>query len=122
MVEKGWDKLSEEEREAFSDLAYSVIEPSNSIRFNFPTLIFRFQMAIDILRGQQETILEAALSVQRLVDAILNAIEQENPEYQKHIAESVEEVLSNPQAGSIVPSGGTRDWLRHLSDQALSEV
>ncbi|WP_257237100.1 hypothetical protein [Nostoc sp. 'Peltigera malacea cyanobiont' DB3992] len=57
-----------------------------------------------------------------LVDTILDAVERQDPSYQAVLSDTLEQLYSGTIQGKELKTEETRDWLRSISDRAISEV
>jgi hypothetical protein len=74
------------------------------------------------LKGEQEAFFDYVVAHRRLTNAILAAIERENPAYQKAFSEAVEGAFSDLEHSKALTPEDTLDQLRPLSDEALREL
>ena len=114
-VESSWASLPPEVRETLKRLVYKIIEPPRGLGPFIEGLIDRVALATLALRGKDDALLDYLRSIRRLVDAVLGAIEREQPAYQQRMREAVQAMTDGQ--GQPVPEdiGG---WLAGVSDQA----
>ncbi len=120
-VETNWEKLEDQHRAQLAALMYSVLEPNPGLAGKARALRSAFRYALIRFREDQDALFDFAIAQRRLINAILSAVERENPEYQKTLAEAVESSLSEVREGKpeILTDENAGDWLRRISDEAL---
>lgn len=100
-VENQWENLSPEGRKLLTAFAYDAIRERKSARERLRLKWHRLKLAYTLLRGQEEmhAVTEYVDSMQRLIDAILLAIEDESEAYQEKITTVLERAISKPEMG-----------------------
>ena len=122
-VKKGWNDLPVEDREFLKSLAYDLIEPPKGVRHLWLKLWAEAYMIFIKITGQEKAFYICLRTLDLLIDNILDAIEREHPYYEQVLSDTLEEVISSPEVGKLIDGKGqTRQWLQHLSDQALNEI
>jgi hypothetical protein len=124
-VENTWDDapLPPKLREALIALAYSTVEPPKGIARRYSAAIRGGLWYARIkLKGEQEAFFDYIIAQRRLTDAVLAAIERENPAYQKALSEALERAFSDVKQSKALTPEDTLEQLRELSDEALREL
>jgi hypothetical protein len=125
-VEEGWEGLPPERRELLTTFACAVIDPPKGIKGFFRTFINRFYSAFVlawiVLKGEQDAFIAYATAFQRLVNAILGAIEREGTGYQKALSEALEGAFGDWESSEAMTAEEACERLRQISDQALREL
>lgn len=98
-VENDWENLSPEARELLVALAYDATREQRSVGERLKLKWHRLKLALTLVRGQEEmhTVSEYVESMQRLIDAILLAIENEDEAYQENVAKVLKHAISKPE-------------------------
>lgn len=115
-VQNTWTTLSPDERKSWRKLAYEIIdvEPAGFFeqmrRMRARTYLI-FVRAI----GQKKAFDECVVALDCLIDAILDAIEREDPRYEQMLIALLNDVFSLETSENI-QKGETRDWLNTLHD------
>lgn len=118
-VEKHWEELSSEEREAYTHFAYVVIEHPDEEQNKVRRLLDRSRSAWNLfliaLKGEQEAYVEYKVAGRRLVEVILDAVERENLAYQETLTETLEAELSEftGESMTVEEARERRRQLRH---------
>ncbi len=95
-VKSSWKKIPPTTRDELAKLAY--MDPSQTPSMGLFERVRRFRNGLRlsrVLRKDPEVIREFLNAINQLNQAVLDAIERENPEYQEALAEAVEEALSD---------------------------
>ncbi len=125
-VEEDWQGLTPERRELLTTFACAVIDPPKGIKGFFRTFINRFYSALVlawiVLKGEQDAFIAYATAFQRLVNAILGAIEREDTGYQKALSEALEGSFADWESSEAMTAEEACERLRQISDQALREL
>lgn len=122
-VESSWNEIPENLQEDLEDIAYRLIEPPKKrcliVRvFSFVRVAFyAFYLKFT---GQYDDLLYCLNELDKLVDSVLNAIEQEQPHYHGVLSDTLEELESESADHKVLGAEEESDWLRKLSDQALT--
>ncbi|MBD2018778.1 hypothetical protein H6F43_01090 [Leptolyngbya sp. FACHB-36] len=122
-ISRDWHQMQPEEREQWKRLAYSLVrEPEHKNFFYRLVHKVRFSVQVFVLiqRGEVDALLECVEALDRLIDNIFDAIEREDPLYQKVLTDTLEELKTTP-AIQLGPED-TREWLRSISSGADEEV
>jgi len=125
MVENMWDEMPPppEVREALVALAYTSMQPPKGIVGRYRAAIRGgISYARIKLRGEQEAFFDFVVAHRRLSNAILTAIERENPAYQEALSKAVEGAFSDLEQSKALTAEDTLGQLRQLSDEALREL
>ncbi len=121
-IEGHWEELPAEERTAYAELAHAVIEPSEEEQGKIRSLIWRSRTAWNLflmgLKGEQEAFVEYRVAFRRFLEAVLDAVEREDPAYQKALDEALQEGLSGG-TGEPMTVERARERRRQLRDQVL---
>ncbi len=120
-VEARWETLEDEDRATLSALIYSVIEPPRGFVSKLRALRSAFRYGRIRFNEDQDALFDFAIAQRHLINAILTAVEREDPEYRKALTKAVEDALSEAPGGKAetLTDENTGDWLRRLSDEAL---
>ena len=112
-IRNDWTTLPPAEQDSWRKLAYEIIdaEPAGFFRQIRVSAYSIFVRAI----GQRKAFDECVVALDCLVDAILDAIEREDPRYAQTLIAALEDVRSIESSENI-QKGGTRDWLNTLLD------
>jgi hypothetical protein len=121
-VEKHWDNMPPKLREAFKALAYLDTQPSEGIARYKAAIRGGLWYARIKLKGEQDAFFDFAIARHRLTNAIMGAIERDNPAYQQALSEAVEGAFSDLKGSESLSPEETLDQLRQLSDEALREL
>ncbi len=122
-VENHWEGMPPKMREALVAIVYSMMEPpQNPIRKYGAALRGGLWYARIRLRGEHEAFSDFVIAHRQMVNAILGAIERDNPTYQRALSEAVEESFFDSEQGQELTPEDTLDQLRQLSDEALREL
>jgi hypothetical protein len=121
LVERHWGDFGKELQARLAALAYSIVEPPDGVSGRLRALRSAVRYAVIRWREDQDALFDFAIAQRHLVNAILDAVEREDPEYQRALAEAVEGALSEIREGKTetLTDEDTGDWLRRLSDEAL---
>ncbi len=117
-VKSQWAKLSPELQDALKVFAYH--EPETRPKSLADRLRgFRSSVALGrVLRKQPELVREYLNAANNLTEAILDAIERENPEHQETVAQAIEEAFSDTN-NRTMNAEEAREWNREIFDQAF---
>lgn len=121
VIKEEWNNFSVEDREALKSLAYDWLKPPKGVSRLWLKLWISAYMLWIKATGQEEPFCNCVIAVDCLVDNILDAIEQEHPYYKQTLSDTLEELDLDSESGDLVDAQG-REWLKQLSDQALTEV
>ena len=124
VVDQRWDELSPDMRKTLQYVVYSVISPPQGAGTQFQRLIMVFRGAMAMFNEKPELVDAYKTAVNRFLNAVTNAVEHENPCYDKTLDEVYKDLIDSSAAGAgqLTPVGDVRAWLGKLSDKALSEV
>ena len=118
-IETRWEELSTDARTAYEHLAYAAIDREVSkVRAVYERSFAGFNLFLITLKGEQEAYVEFVLAIRRFVYAVLDAIEREQPTYQKALAEVLEEGLPS-EMGEPMNAEEARERLRAIRHQVL---
>lgn len=117
-VQRRWPELPSEVREVLTAFAYYVSEPPQGVVGQWRRFSGRIRLAYVLLRGQEEVLREFLNAVDHLVNAVLTAIERENPQYEEDLKDAVLE--------AFVQTGGRRmtaeeagEWTRDIFNRTV---
>lgn len=98
-VENEWEDLSPESRELLTAFAYDAIRERRGVGERLRLTWYRLKLAYTLIRGQEEmhAVIEHEDSMQRLIDAILLAIEDEDEAYQERVTTVLKRAISKPE-------------------------
>lgn len=120
-AENAWDELPIETREAFASFAYGAIQGPKGTLSNLRLFWWRVKLGYNVARGREEmhAVTEYIDSVQRLINAVLGAIEREDECRQEVLATAVDQALGKQGRGEILTAEETCEWLKSVSRRAL---
>lgn len=95
-VETRWAELEPEDREALAAFAYAAIEPPRNPWLRLRGFINRMRLALRLIRGEEEEVGKMILASYQLVEAVLSAIEREDPAYLAELRETLRESRNAP--------------------------
>lgn len=121
-VEELWDEMPPKMREALAALAYFDAQPPKGIAKYKAAVRGGLWYARIKLKGDQDALFDFGIARHRLTNAIMGAIERDNPAYQQALSEVVEGAFSDLERSEALGSEETLDQLRQLSDEALREL
>ena len=124
-VENSWDKLPVKKQELLRYFAYMTLEDSEDFKSVFIKQISRLFSALIlvriVLKGELNAFLACANAFQRLVNAILSAIERENLAYEKALSEAIENAIIDAENDKAMTAGEACERIREISNKALEE-
>lgn len=116
-VEEAWDTLPEEQKQALTAFAYLAVDPPRDWRTRLSLALGRWGMALRMIRGDEEEVAQLILAAHRLIHAVLDAIERENPIYGEELDRRLAE-LNALQPDQLLEVPGSeparREWLEGL--------
>jgi hypothetical protein len=125
-VEERWEELPEDKRELLTAFAYAIIEPPQGIQWKLLSLIDRVSAVWNILaialKGELNAFVVYAGAYQRLLNAILGAIERADEAYQTALSEALEETFKNLENTQVMTGEEACEWIRDISYQAFREL
>jgi hypothetical protein len=122
-VENLWEEMPLKVRKPLITLAYLTLQPPKGFFDRYSTALRgSLRYAHIRLRGEQDAFFDYVVAYRRLTNAILGALERENPAYQRALSEAVEEAFSDLDRSEELTPEDTLEQLRQLSDEALREV
>ena len=95
-VETRWAELDPEDRGALAAFAYAAIEPPRNPWLRLHGFINRIRLAFRLIRGEEEEVGKMILASYQLVEAVLSAIEREDPTYLAELRETLRESRNAP--------------------------
>jgi hypothetical protein len=120
-VETQWVELPSDERKAYTDFAYTIIEfrynDLGRVRAVLERTRAGFNLFLITLKGEQDVFIEYVIAMRRFVYAIIDAIERNQSGYQKMLAESLEGLPG--EVGEPMTAGEARERLRKIRYQVL---
>ena len=96
LVEEDWDSFSDEMKHLLTYLAYDSLEPP---RFSLKHLFLRLRWSWIVAFDDEDALLQYRASFASLRNAVLDAIESENEDYQADLAEALSSLRFDPDAG-----------------------
>lgn len=95
-VDQHWHEMPPEVRQALADLARDLTEPPKGLTARLQTFVEGFRLGIGLARGQitREELGEFIHAVQRLVRAVNNRLEAEDPAFQEALRKALAEESS----------------------------
>ena len=99
LVEEDWDALSDEMKHLLTCLAYDSLEQP---RFSLKHLFLRLRWSWMVAFNDEDALLQYRASFARLRNAVLDAVESENEDYQADLAEALSSLSFDPNAGKRV--------------------
>ena len=120
-VDNHWETLDEEQRRTLHAFICLIVDPPKGITGRLRALRSAFRFGRIRFNEDQDALFDFAIAQRHLINAILSAIERDNPEYQKALTEAVEGAVSETRESRMeaVTDENTGDWLRRISDEAL---
>jgi hypothetical protein len=117
LIEAHWNKLPGEVRKRLRLLAYSIVEPpklgiGDRLRLLPIQLGWSLTVAKLLLVGQWELLAEYYVSLQRLQNAILDAVERENRRYSEQLGELTQQGLEEVRSQEGMRREQFDEWLR----------
>lgn len=123
IIEARWDQIPAETRELLKIFAYAVIEPPQGIKGVFVYYLGRFCWEFSLflirLKGEKNSVIAYNIAFERLINAILSGIEQEDIAYQKALSEALEETFAGLETSSAMTAKEACERIRAISYQAL---
>ena len=123
IIEARWDQIPADTRELLKIFAYAVIEPPQGIKGVLIELLGRFYLAFSLfsiaIKGEQDAFIAYAGAFQRLLNAILSAIEREDIAYEKALSEALEETFAGLETSEAMTAEEACERIRAISYQAL---
>ena len=123
IIDSRWDQLPTETRELLKIFAYAVIEPPQGIKWIFVYYLGRclwnFSLFLIQLKGEKKSLIAYNEAFERLINAILSAIEREDMAYQKSLSEALEETLAGLETSEAMTAEDACERIRAISNQAL---
>lgn len=120
-VEAHWEEMPPAVKASLKELAYEIVEPPRGFRGVAHHVAASVMLAAIALRGERDALLDYLAAVRRLVNAVLGAVERDQPAYRNQLEKAVGDGLSESQGAQSVPED-MRGWLAALSDQAHREL
>lgn len=121
-VQREWDQLPPEKREAYAHLVYAALDFQNKkpigVRPLYRRAVAAFNLFLITLKGEQEAWVEYSIAFRQFLDAILDAIERGDSAYQETLAGVFEEGLSEG-FGRAMTVEDARERRRQLRNQVL---
>jgi hypothetical protein len=122
LIKRNWKSFSPEEKMALQKFAYALLEPPTGVG----SLKLKIQAAIYKLlikaTGQEKDFCFCLEAIDCFIDNILDAVERDDSSYQQVLSDTLKEVTDNPESGEPVDANTRLEWLRQLSDKAISKV
>lgn len=133
IVEENWDEIPQQTQELLVIFAYSYIDAytkkpkglkakfiSFLLFFGQFSLVFIFFWML--LKGEIKAFLTYMNASQRLVNAVLMAIEREENTYEETLLKSINEVLIEKKSSEAMTSEAACERIRRISDQVIREL
>lgn len=92
MVQSRWSDLEPAQRDTFVALAYRLLEDEPD--GVWPSVRRRLSGALLALLGHEQGMAVFTASVSRLAEAVLDAIEREDPRYRERLGQAVDQALT----------------------------
>ena len=120
-VENDWDALPTQHRDELAALIYRIVAEPKGAGSRIRAIRSALRYALIRYHDDQDALFDFAIAQRRLINAILSAIEREDPDYQRALVDAVEGSMSEVRDGKTetLTDENTGDWLRHISDEAL---
>lgn len=126
IIESRWEQLPAPTQELFAVFARDLIEPPQGIKQRFLDFLGRFHLAVVLfgmaIQGQIDSFVACHNAFDRLVSAILNAVERENKAYQQALSEALEETFSELATIEAMTAEEACERIRQISERALTEL
>lgn len=121
LVENDWDSFSVQHQDELRALVYSIVAQHKGPGSKLRALRSAIRYARIRYHEDQDALFDFAIAQRRLINAILSAIERDNPDYRRALADAVESSMSEVREGKAetLTDENTGDWLRRISDEAL---
>lgn len=119
-VDERWGEIPPKLREVLIALTYSDVEETSGGLSKYKAALRGGLWYARIrFRGEQDALFDFGIARRRLTNAVLGAVERDNPEYQQALFESVNGAFSDLEKSKALEPEETLDQLRQLSDEAL---
>lgn len=126
IVESRWEQLPAPTQELFAVFARDLIEPPRGIKQRFLDFLGRFHLAVILfwmtIQGETDSFVACHNAFDRLVSAVLNAVERENKAYQQALSEALEEAFSEWETAEAMTAEEACERIRQISEGALTEL
>ena len=126
IVESRWEQLPAPTQELFAVFARHLIEPPQGIKQRFLDFLGRFHLAVVLfgmaIQGETHSFVACHNAFDRLVSAILNAVERENKAYQQALSEALEGAFSEWETTEAMTAEEACERIRQISERALTEL
>jgi hypothetical protein len=116
-VENKWQYFSPKERELLESLIYSsMAHPEGKNNTFISSFLTRLSLAWILIKGETDSLTEYLQARSRLKNAVLDAIERENPTYNQVMTEVVKDALDESEESPLMTSDEFKEWLNRVSD------
>lgn len=116
-VENKWQYFSPKEQELLESLIYSSIaHPEGKNNTFISSFLTRLSLAWILIKGETDSLTKYLQALSRLKNAVLDAIERENPTYNQVMTEVVKEALDESEESPLMTSDEFKEWLNRVSD------
>ncbi|MDY6803384.1 MAG: hypothetical protein SXA11_06205 [Cyanobacteriota bacterium] len=123
VVENYWENLPPKKQELLTAFAYIDFEQPKGINRilldSIKTLFAAWIVAWIVIKGELNAFITYRNALERLVNAILSAIERENLAYQKALSKAIENAIISSENNKAMTAEEACERLRELSNQAL---
>ena len=123
IIEARWEQIPTETRELLKIFAYAITEPPQGIKDIFLEFFNRLSLAfalfLIVLKGEKNSLIAYIGAFERLINAILSAIEREDIAYQKALSEALEETLAGLETSEAMTAEDACERIRAISYQPL---
>lgn len=115
VVRHDWPTLADDDKQTLRAFAYIIVEPPPGMQRKLLEGLGYAMLFLD----DSQALRSYAASLARLVEEILDQVERESPALQKALAEALEELIADPNAGELIPPGGELDYFQSISNKAF---
>lgn len=126
IIENRWEKIPLETQELIKVFAYAFIEPPQGIKQRFLDLLGRFHLAVVLfgmaIQGETDSFVAYNNAFDRLVSAVLNAVEREDNACQQALSEALEGAFAGWETTSAMTAEEACERIRQISERALTEL
>lgn len=117
-VERRWQAMPTEKREILTAFAYQMSQSPKGFVGHWSRFMGRARLAYILLKGEEEVLREFLNAAGHLVSAVVDAIERENPDYDRAIKHAVEEALEQPGKQRMTTKEAG-EWTGEIFDRAV---
>lgn len=109
VIDDNWQEIEPKDKDRLRALAYKIADiPKGMDRLSL------LPQAWALLKGEVDAITKFHHARKRFVDAVLNRVEQDNPEYQQALSDVLSDIAAGNDRSPAMTTDEFRDWLRQL--------